>query len=469
MTGISEPMAELCRRIPVAAWDLVLHIGAGVQPATLGLPSVQRLVLVEGDAGTRWQLALATAARPGVEVWPDVVVPETGIASWHRYNLPSLNGPAPHEGLETVYPRLQHLGAAVAHGTAVGEVLERALAAEVDDAARPADRLLVLDVPGQESALLSALPPELLGRFEWVLVRTRAPGGGDPADRGVENALGAAGFRAGTRDARSEPLWPMTLFRLHAPSHCVRQAALLAAQLQQVERAGAQALAALRDEVAAGLQERQGLERQLSDARTQLATQRDERDSARHEAEVQRLAFERERRAHEDAQTRIAALQEQARTDATALDAALAAARRAEQSARQESDMLRAALDQSRLDLDTARQRDAERPTRLEALQAELEAAGSAAEAAREQLQARSQELTTVAAERDEQRHWHRENANWVQSLKADNERLTQELEALRRQLADGDGRARLLDQEILRAEAQLDLIKDVLLREKNF
>jgi hypothetical protein len=35
--------------------------------------------------------------------------------------------------------------------------------------------------------------------------------------------------------------------------------------------------------------------------------------------------------------------------------------------------------------------------------------------------------------------------------------------------MADAASRSRLLDQEILRAEAQLDLVKDVLLREKNF
>jgi hypothetical protein len=36
-------------------------------------------------------------------------------------------------------------------------------------------------------------------------------------------------------------------------------------------------------------------------------------------------------------------------------------------------------------------------------------------------------------------------------------------------QQADRDARQQLLDIEILKAEAQLELVKDVLLREKNF
>jgi hypothetical protein len=39
----------------------------------------------------------------------------------------------------------------------------------------------------------------------------------------------------------------------------------------------------------------------------------------------------------------------------------------------------------------------------------------------------------------------------------------------MRQQVADSESRQRLLDNEILKAEAQLELIKDVLIREKNF
>ncbi len=110
------------------------------------------------------------------------------------------------------------------------------------------------------------------------------------------------------------------------------------------------------------------------------------------------------------------------------------------------------------------------------------------------ELQAEVQALRERAADLDRQRaeqeHWHRENAKWAHSLQKENEQLVRELEPLRgaqtslattsaelqtlkgsfgSQIAERDARQRLLDIEILKAEAQLDLIKDVLIREKNF
>jgi chromosome segregation ATPase len=82
------------------------------------------------------------------------------------------------------------------------------------------------------------------------------------------------------------------------------------------------------------------------------------------------------------------------------------------------------------------------------------------------------------------------ENAKWARSLSGELDVLKPELaalrderatlsaqlaetqsqaRALRQQMDDRDARQRLMDNEILRAEAQLDLIRDVLIREKNF
>ena len=112
------------------------------------------------------------------------------------------------------------------------------------------------------------------------------------------------------------------------------------------------------------------------------------------------------------------------------------------------------------------------------------------AESVRQQRQGLEQQVAQLGKERDTEAHRHQENAKWAQTLKAELDPLKPELERLRRELdltrreaadaksraeglereiSDRDGRQRLMDAEILRAEAQLDLIKEVLIREKNF
>jgi hypothetical protein len=106
-------------------------------------------------------------------------------------------------------------------------------------------------------------------------------------------------------------------------------------------------------------------------------------------------------------------------------------------------------------------------------------------------------ELEVARANERQLKAQHQENAHRTGTLNADIERLELETQHLKtelegmktserqlkvhlddcirarteaeRELADRDVRQRLLDAEILKAEAQLELVKDVLLREKNF
>ncbi len=688
-----DSLTELARSLPPSAWDLVVHVGAGGAPVSLAWPGVRRLVLVEGDAGTRLQLSMACAGRAGVEVWSDVVVPQAGVAAWHRYSLPMLNGPRAQEGLESIYPRLQHLGSAVAQGSAVADVLARALGDDgMADAGDPADRLLVLDVPGQEESLLGAIPAALLRRFEWIVVRgCRVPGAPGPTSRALLDTLADAGFRSREPDTDADPLWPLSLHRLHASTLLARQTVLMAEQLGRIEASSAEALAqararhaeadarargtieALQAEAAqlarardelqqqllqAGaaaderlLETRQAhehqaaaqaerlslLERELAeacaahDAQAQAATRLGEQlATVQAESEAQRAALDTTRREligstdrHDALQAELATArrqhEEQLATLTAARDTALALAdeqqaellplreqvalqqEQADQLQRElqqqqaaltamtaerdeerrwhhdnakwahglkaegqrlgtELAGLREQLDEARRGAEAAAQEQARLQALVEAQQGQLADLATAAEAASQERQRLQQQLAAVAAERDQERAWHHDNATWAQTLKlegerlaaelaglgrqlddarglaetagleqarlqaladelhrqraeltaavetaareqqllqqqlasalaerdqertwhhdnatwakalkADNERLTQEHESLRRKTTDAEGRSRLLDQEILRAEAQLDLIKDVLLREKNF
>jgi len=162
-----------------------------------------------------------------------------------------------------------------------------------------------------------------------------------------------------------------------------------------------------------------------------------------------------------------------------------------------EAEQLRSAAEAARREADEARSAKADVDQELRALTGRNEEWSRAREADRlriGQLESEVQALQAKAADLDKQRaeqeHWHHENAKWAQSLKSENDLLAAELQPLRgaqealtaasaelravkgeleSRTVERDARQRLLDIEIMKAEAQLDLIKDVLIREKNF
>ncbi|MEO8332083.1 MAG: hypothetical protein ABI479_06585, partial [Gallionella sp.] len=121
------------------------------------------------------------------------------------------------------------------------------------------------------------------------------------------------------------------------------------------------------------------------------------------------------------------------------------------------------------------------------------------------------QQLEKLTKERDEQAKWHLDNKKWAEGLSADKSQLEQQLAQLtnareeqtrlanerylqiqqltverdqkskmlaesqqkfsdfEQQRGELEHRQRLLDEEMIKAEAQLDLIKDILIREKAF
>jgi len=109
----------------------------------------------------------------------------------------------------------------------------------------------------------------------------------------------------------------------------------------------------------------------------------------------------------------------------------------------------------------------------------------------------KDQQIAQLSQERDEQSHWHQENKKWAESLKQELAASTQQKNTIEQQLAqlqvkqnelveshkNKDAnitaltqekgelifRQTILDTEIVKVEAQLELVKDVVLREKTF
>lgn len=442
-------VTDCLQRLPHRPWSFVLHLGAGQTDLTEAYAPLRptRLVLVEGDPDSARALTGALTALPGAEVIEQAVSPTGSDLRWQRYNLRSLNGPLPAQDLAAYYPRLRSLPSIELPSLPVAALIDRLLPPEDADpdsatttrtAAQPG-RLLVLDVPGQELALLEALGIERLHRFDQVVVHGRS------LDNGVGNTFAAAWDWMRAAHVEMEPRPTDAPRRLWdaAWGHIDHRALEVETLRSQMDRLQALLLhgSSRETELSSRLDT-------TANALTLTARQRDEQ---------------------------ILWLEENAQW-AKGLDAELKKLRPAHE-------QLQAQLDQQ-----TARARAAE--TEIEQLKAELAAARNRADTDRQEREALEVQLARVAKERDTEAHWHRENAKWAQGLKAELDPLKPELERLRRELDiahreaaetrtradvqrreidERDARQRLMDTEIVRVEAQLDLIKQVLIREKNF
>jgi hypothetical protein len=233
-------IVEILSRLPERPLTTVVQVGVGsVMPDYRAL-KLRRLVLIEGDSEHAAALAPQVDAVPGAQLVASAVGPAAGRVDWHRYNLPSLNGPLKRDALQAVYPRMRLLESNSVPARSLGEVLD---ATAVD---RPA--ALVFDVPGQEEALVAALRHEQLARFDWFVLRGGRPEPGGAAGLAVQR-LQAHGCSVAWSNTDSEPLWPLTALRFDADrleAQTLRErASALERQLQQQARE----LDELRDEV----------------------------------------------------------------------------------------------------------------------------------------------------------------------------------------------------------------------------
>jgi len=319
----------------------VVHVGAGTGAVIEDYRSLNptRLLLLEGDPDSAVALREHAVAEPVVEVFGDVVARRDMSLHWYRYTLASVNGPVDRGDLVRFYPRLRLLGTQPLKAVAFDRWLAQAVG-ELDD---EHSHVLVMDVPGQEAALLQALPQTLLGRFEAVVLKGCAP----PAPDGVAPAAFAAArlrernFEAlgGSDDA--DPLWPVSAWRFDVQGAELKRlracVARLEEQQQQADRAmqerdaalsaahgalaAAEKLAADRAAAIETLQKRLGEQQLAADASA------DEAEAAAGEREHQLQAAQRERdeaqTALTEARQRLVALEGELRNSQRALNAAV--------------------------------------------------------------------------------------------------------------------------------------------------
>lgn len=208
MTDLSTHLASLS----ADAVRTVVHIGAG---DGLGLDAYrelapQRLILIEGDPDTAELLGDAARDLPGAEIHCVALAPVTGALPWNRYNLRFLNGPLDAGALTRLFPRLRRIGNTRLEARAISDFIEDLALTPTGEG----EALLVLDVPGQEHALLEALQLRLAGRFDLILLRSARPGLlPGAAAGGADGLLQSLHYRSLPTDDAGDPLWITRLWR----------------------------------------------------------------------------------------------------------------------------------------------------------------------------------------------------------------------------------------------------------------
>jgi hypothetical protein len=144
----------------------VIHLGAGpyYEEALYADLHADHILLVEADP-TATATLRESAKDPRIEVLEELIAPTEGMHAFHRFTLPSLNGILSAGGISQIYPRVREMECLSLPGHAFKSLLSRLKRAHD----RP--NLLIFDIPGLEVSLLEGLPSEDMENLDWVIIR----------------------------------------------------------------------------------------------------------------------------------------------------------------------------------------------------------------------------------------------------------------------------------------------------------
>jgi hypothetical protein len=417
--------------------DLILHVGPGplASPADYAPLHPAQLLLVDANptAAARLESAFARSDLP-THIFETLLLPESRPASLFQFNLPALNGIRPIGQLQTLYPNLRLLEELPLQG----ESFTSFLAAIPLEATLP--RLLILDVPGQELALLESISTEQLESFEWILLR-----GAASAWQEHSNPLSTAAafldvrhYETVAADSESDPAWPLQLLRLNQRHAALQRKLDSRARQLESQAADLERLSLRVAELELALSQHAAATSEAAETRAALQTELDSR--ARLLVEKATQIYEQSDRLTQ-LEPQIAQLQSQNDSLQTELRAARELADSQSQQLASSSEQLAQAQAQLRS---------------LEITKTELESALTSQKTLVQALtKGRAQQdqlASALTAERNALR----------KSLETAQLRIT-DCEA---QLAAKDASTSLLDTEFQKIEGQMDLIKDLVFRD---
>lgn len=385
----------------------------------------RRVVLVSGDPDALPGLRRLLPGRPWLELVEAVVAPHAGDAHWLRYNVPSFNGLLGAAGLHDFYPRLRLHERLPVQTRNLQAVLD-GVRLECDDGAN----VLVLESPGLEDAIVRSLDATMLQRFEWMLLRGARLGllsdGAEP--HAVTHWLQTQAWREVLDNSATQPLWPVTVLQFDAT------AAERLALMRRVEEGEAK-LRTLMEAKAAG---EAAADKLVRDREAQIET------LSQAKSELEMRAAEQARQVAQ-VQTECTAMSQRAAQREVELRTLIEAKAAAEQEATQRAAQIQA-LNQAKAALEKSL---AEQAGRLQQAHAERDGAKAALDKATAD---RTQQVEQVVKARDEYAKHANERQKRIVQLDAE--------------LAELTARHALLQEELIKCEAHVELIADLLLRE---
>ena len=389
------------------AHTFIIGAGDGSQLTHWRELSSEQLHLAEAHPAHAKTLQQHTQGQPQEHLYPGAITADTQeTATLHLLTLPkfsSLNAPS---GLSQQLPNISVQGTETVPAQPITAWLTQT---ELDP---NATHTLVINAPGQAHALLNATPNALLQAFTWIMVSTadEALYENDVDSATLETTLTQRGY---ARVAEDDATYP-TVERLYQRQPSVIERLTLTA-------------------------ERDALAKQLEEAR------------ANAKSETEKLAKElEEARANAKSETEKLAKE---------LEEARVIARRETTKQSQALEATQSQLAERDQQLEEARNTAKQHEEACVIARSEATKQSQALEAAQKQLAERDEQLKQRTQERDNARQQAEENKQAC-------EKAQQAAQKIERENQELQHRQQLLQDELVKGEAQIDLIKDLLLRE---
>ena len=195
---------------------VVIHIGAGLceELSSYLEAGFEAIYLVEPNADSLAQLQPRLAGYGHIHVFPLAVSTETGRAALHVLNFADLSSLRQPTALKQILP-----GAHIIEDRQVDTDTLESVLELVPGLSAQKHNMLVLEAPGEETAILEALAQSgLRDCFQSLVVRCSLEPyfEGESSIKTVLPALEAIGYSLESRDYDSDPDWPLYIFRLDA-------------------------------------------------------------------------------------------------------------------------------------------------------------------------------------------------------------------------------------------------------------
>jgi hypothetical protein len=206
-----QTLIEALIGITPTPFDCVVHVGAGryAERSDYDALRPEHIVLVEGDPDAAANLRDRFQGEERMTVVSSLVGDGESEVTFHRFSLPSFNGPLGMGRLREIYPRITEIESIQLRSrslSAIGRKQELHLGER---------NLLILDVPGQEASMLSVLRREELANFSYIILSGCSEAwmeGSVALDKSLAT-LEDAYFQT-VREDNDDPAWPRHLLIL---------------------------------------------------------------------------------------------------------------------------------------------------------------------------------------------------------------------------------------------------------------